>query len=81
MYRSRPGVAVAPNVDVVPRKAARREVAGTVPVEPLLLVENEAERSDQEQVIGDQRLECADVTADLGGDPAFAELTDLIGGG
>jgi hypothetical protein len=51
-----------------------------VAVDPLLPVEDEPERPDEAEVVGDHGLERVAVTGDLGGRPAGAELVDLGGG-
>src|SRR5262249_54360479 len=75
------GVAVAPEVELLVVERGRDEVAGRVPVEPLVLVEDEAERADQAEVGGGQRRQRVDVAGDLGGGPAVGELAQLGGEG
>src|SRR4051812_294166 len=73
-------LAVVTDGDVIPRETARAEVARPVAVQPVVLLEDEAERSNQAEVAGDHRLECVDVSVDFGGDPVVAELTDRLQG-
>ena len=63
-------VAVRTDVDVGPRECRGREVTRAVAVEPLLLVEHEAERADEVEVVGGQRVERLGVGRQLGVDPA-----------
>ena len=68
------GVAVVADLDVVPGQLRGDHAAGVVAIEPLLAIENEAERPDEAEVVGDHRCEGGGVAGDLGVGPALAEL-------
>ncbi len=66
-------LAVVADVDVVPGERAGGEGARAVAVEPLFLVEDEAERSDEMEVVRGDRVERLDVGGQLGVDPTRTE--------
>jgi hypothetical protein len=75
------GVAVGAHLDLVPYQRMGGQRAGAVAVEPLLLVQHEAEGSDECEVFGRQRVKRFDVAALLCLGPAATQLADPLVGG
>jgi hypothetical protein len=62
----------------MPCDGGRREVAGAVAVEPLPLVEHEAEGTDDVEVLGGGRVQRFGIGCELRVDPAATEVADLV---
>src|SRR5712691_9766465 len=68
------------DLDLVPDQGAGLQAAGRVALEPLGLVEHEAERADQSEVGGRDLAERGGVGVLLGPGPPFSQCEDLCAG-